>query len=88
MNEKVSNKIKAFNFIFTVFILIYHFRAVDIYVIEVKNQFDGYLLNIFKSISDHLGYIAMTLFFMLSSFLFYFNINTSCEAIIKIKKKN
>ncbi len=87
MEQKVSNKIKAFNYIFTLFILIYHSRFLDGFNIVFKSEFDENILELFLSTTYQLCRLAMTAFFMISAFLFYFNINSSKEAIHKMKKR-
>ena len=87
MNQNVSNKIKTFNYIFTLFILIYHLRFLDGYNIIYRNNFDKSILDFFMSITTHFDDLALTAFFIISSFLFYYNIDSSNQAIIKIKKR-
>ncbi len=87
MSRFVSNKIKILNLLFTIGIVTYHFRwAFDL---QIKNTsaFDGKIVSVFLSMCDKLGYLSMVFFFILSGFLFYYNINRPSEAVLKMKKR-
>ncbi len=87
MSEENSNKIKIFNFIFTLLIVVYHLRGIYSFNIQYNNAFDEKILKSFLEITDKLGFAAMSFFFMMSGFLFYKNINNEREATNKIKKR-
>ncbi len=87
MNKNVSNKITAFNFFFTICILIYHSNSLNGYNIVFNDINDENSLNLFLSFSNHLGFIAMSSFLIISAFLFYYNISNSKQAIQKMKRR-
>lgn len=87
MKKEVSNKFKYFNFIFTLLIVLYHFRFKTGLNIVPKSGLDKSILSCFLSSLETIGFIAMTVFFMISAFLFYFNIDNSTDSIKKMKKR-
>lgn len=87
MKKEVSNKFKYFNFIFTLVIVLYHFRFKTGLNIYPKNGIDISAFNSFLSILDNSVFLAMTVFFMISAFFFYFNIDKSKDALNKMKKR-
>ncbi len=87
MKKEVSNKFKYFNFIFTLLIVLYHFRFKTGLNIAPKKGVDTSIFLSFLSTIDNSVFLAMTVFFMISAFLFYFNIDNSKDALEKMKKR-
>lgn len=87
MKKEVSNKFKYFNFIFTLLIVLYHFRFKTGFTINTKNGADTFIYSFFLSITEKSVFLSMTVFFMMSAFLFYYNINNSKDALKKMKKR-
>ena len=48
MSEENSNKIKIFNFIFTLLIVVYHLRGIYSFNIQYNNAFDEKILKSFS----------------------------------------
>lgn len=87
MKKKISNKIKYLNFLFTLAIVFYHFKMIYPFNINYLNKFDNYITNLFLDVVDKFGYISMVFFFILSGFLYYFNINKPLDDLKKMKKR-
>lgn len=87
MKKEVSNKFKYFNFIFTLLIVLYHFRFKTGLNIYPKSGIDTLMFTSFLSIIENSVFLAMTVFFMISAFLFYFNIDKPKDTLNKMKKR-
>ena len=87
MKKEVSYKITLLNFLFTISMVLYHFRWSDPFSIKYINEYDEFIAVNYIKACDKVGFIAMTFFFLVSAFLFYFNLNTSKDALIKMKKR-
>lgn len=82
MKDNVSNKIKFLNFMGAVIVLLTHFSSA-----EGFNLYSNKLINSYVSVLQYLCQIAMTMFFMTSAFLFYYNLKNSDDALKKMKKR-
>ena len=87
MNKEVSYKITILNFMFTIGMVSYHFRWVEPFNIKYINGLDQMLVNLYINFCDCIGFVAMSYFFFASAFLFYYNIDSSKAAFIKMKKR-
>ena len=87
MKKEVSYKITLFNFIFTIAIVSYHFRGNDPFKINFLDGFDKKIVNVYFAFFNSMGYVAMTFFFLLSSFLFYINLKSYKDVLGKIRKR-
>ena len=87
MNNDISKKIKFFSWIMTLFIVFYHMRNTNSFVITNVSFVDSYLLKLYKYFSDFSGHIALTFFFFMSSFWLYYKTSNLGELSIKIIKR-
>ena len=87
MKKEVSNKFKYFNFIFTLLIVLYHFRSLNEFNINYNNDLAINTGKLFSCLVNHINFVSMTGFFTISGFLFYYNINNTKDALNKIKKR-
>ena len=87
MNKDVSHKISLMNFVFTIGIVLYHFRWVYTFNLKYINSFDEKFTNLFLKICDIFGYLSMTFFFLISGFLFYYNANKKNDTFEKMKRR-
>lgn len=84
MTQYLSEKIKVLSFIAIILVLYIHSGFHD-YPHEILGmEFNHYLQDL---ISGQIGRCAVPLFFMISGYLFFYNINTLNDVISKIKKR-
>ena len=87
MEKCVSNKIKVLNFIFTLLIVLYHFKTSENYNIVFASKIDKSIYDWYFILIERIGFVAMTFFFIISGFLFYYNIDTVKDTFTKMKKR-
>lgn len=83
MNENLSKKISIYNFVFTMCIVIYHWK--NFHILFSEKQL--YLFDKLYTFYDNLGYISLGIFFMISGYLFYLGIDNRETLVKKIKRR-
>lgn len=86
MKKEVSNKLKVINFVCAIFVLLAHFGSKKGYNINYLTNNENFF-DIYVEFTQLLCKFAMTTFFVISAFLFYYNIKDSKGAFLKIKKR-
>ena len=82
MDKNVSKKISVYNYVFTLFIVIYHWK--NFYeLIGVNSSSYTYLYNFF----DMFGTIALAGFFATSAYLLYFSADNTADILKKMKRR-
>ena len=83
MNEALSKKLSVYNFVCTMFIVIYHSKNFNDLFCSQKTVLLKYVFNLY----DCLGTIAMGMFFMISGFLLYLGMRDKTDVCKKLKKR-
>ena len=83
MNQQLSNKIKVYNFIFTIGIVIYHWKNFSQLFSIQQNVLTDTLFILY----DTIGYIALGIFFMNSGYLLYQGVDHMQKLLEKLKRR-
>ena len=83
MSDNLSKKLTVYNFIFTICIVIYHWKNFNV-IFSAQQTIVTDTLYLFY---DTLGTIALGIFFMISGYLFYLGIDNKIKLFNKIKRR-
>lgn len=83
MSDNLSKKLTVYNFIFTICIVIYHWKNFNV-IFSAQQTIVTDTLYLFY---DTLGTIALGIFFMISGYLFYLGIDDKIKLFNKIKRR-
>lgn len=87
MSKEMSNKLKFYSFVMTIFIVIYHFNSkAFLLTFNDSYPFNSFSLNYIYNIFYNFGSLALDFFFAQTAFLLYRDLDKS-NYRIKIKKR-